>query len=69
VSGSVEMTYRPYLPSDPTKPQMTPPLVLVMTEVRVTSIEVSGRATFANIVNLKYPTQYYDRKRFPGLGG
>ena len=65
----VELTYRPYLSDDPTKPQLDPPLMLYLTDVRINAFEVSGRATFSNIINLKYPTEYYDRKRFPGLGG
>lgn len=63
----VEIRYRPYLPSDTTTPQMDPPLLLFLTEIQQTALEVSGRATFANLFNGRYLTQYYTRQRFPGL--
>jgi hypothetical protein len=63
----VVITYRPYLSTDLTTPQMDPPLVLNLTDVVVTAAEVSGRATFADIINRKFPTDFYTRSRFPGL--
>ena len=68
-NAPVEMTYRPYLSDDPSRPMLDPPLLLFLTDARITALEVSGRATFSNIINLKYPTELYDRSRFPGLGG
>jgi len=68
INAPVEVTYRPYLSDDPTTPRMNPPLVLFLTDLQINAFEVTGRATFTNIVNLKYPTEYYDRARFPGLG-
>ena len=67
INAPVEVTYRPYLSDDPTTPQMNPPLLLFLTDISIDAFEVTGRATFTNIVNFKYPTDYYDRKRFPGL--
>ena len=64
----VKVTYRPYLSSDTTTPQLNPPLVLFLVDVQLTLFEISGRATFTNIVNAKYPREYYTRERFPGLG-
>ena len=63
----VEIRYRPYLSDDPTTPQMDPPLLLYLTEIQQTALEVSGRATFANMINARYLTQKYTRTRFPGL--
>jgi len=65
----VVMTYRPYLSDDPSKPQLDPPLVLSLTDVKINVFEVAGKASFSNITNLKNLTEYYDRRRFPGLGG
>lgn len=63
----VSVTYRPYLSTDLTTPQMDPPLVLNLTDIVVTAVEVTGRATFADIINRKFPTDFYTRSRFPGL--
>ena len=64
----VEIVYRPYLSDQPEAPQMSPPLVLVLTEAQITPFEVAGRATFTGIINAKYPTELYDRRQFPSLG-
>ena len=63
----VKVTYRPYLSSDLTTPQMNPPLVLSLQDVSVTVQAVSGRASFADVLNQKFPKEYYTRKRFPSL--
>lgn len=65
----VKVTYRPYLSSDTTQPQMDPPLVLFLVDINMTAFEVTARATFSSVVNTKYPTQYYSAQRFPGLVG
>ena len=64
----VELTYRPYLDNDPTTPQLNPPLVLFLLDVAVTASEISGNATFADVVNKEFPNEYYTRARFPSLG-
>lgn len=64
----VEITYRPYLSTDLTQPQMDPPLLLFLKEVTITEYQVGGRATFADIVNKKFPSQLFTRVRFPSLG-
>jgi len=48
---------------------MNPHLVLFLVDLNMTVFEITGRATFTNIVNTKYPTQYYSSQRFPGLVG
>lgn len=63
----VQVIYRPYLSSDPTKPQMDPPLRLYLTDVEINSVEIVGRATFADILNRKFLTESYTRRRFPAL--
>jgi hypothetical protein len=67
---AVTVTWRPYLASDKTTPLMNPPLVLYLTDVRITDLEVSGKATFADIINMKFPNgpaSHYTRVRFPSL--
>jgi hypothetical protein len=66
---AVEMVYRPYLSTDLSKPQMIPPLVLYLKDLRITPSEVVGRATFMDLVNKKFPSELYTRSRFPTLGG
>ena len=64
----VIIKYRVYLKSDRTTPQNDPPLELVLSDVKATLFSVSGSATFADIVNLKFLTSMYTREKFPGLG-
>lgn len=64
----VKVIYRPYLSDDLSAPQMDPPLVLFLKDVRISATQVVGRATFMDIVNKKFPSQLYTRERFPSLG-
>ena len=64
----VQIIYRPYLSNDLTQPQLDPPLSLILQDVQITMMQVSGRATFADVINKKWPTEYYTRARFPSLG-
>ena len=61
------LEYRIYLLSDPTTPQNDPPLEMVMSGVKTNLFTVSGSATFADIVNMKFLTQRYTTARFHGL--
>lgn len=64
----VQIIFRPYMSDDLSSPQMDPPLVLYLKDVTITAAQVVGRATFADIVNKKFPSQLYIRERFPSLG-
>jgi hypothetical protein len=64
----VVVKYRPYLSNDLTTPQMENPIVLFLTDVRVTVFEINAKASFADILNKKFPTQLYTRSRFPSIG-
>lgn len=64
---SVSVVFRPYLSNDPTTPQMNPPLRLFLTDISVNAIEVTGKATFADLLNKQFPTERYTRARFPSL--
>lgn len=63
----VQLTYRPYLESDPNTVQMDPPLVLYLSDVKINLFEVSGTANFADLLNKKFPSERYNRRRFPAL--
>lgn len=64
----IKVIYRPYLSSDLSQPHMNPPLVLFLKDIQVTEMFVTGRATFMDIVNKKFPNDLYTRERFPSLG-
>lgn len=62
-----EMTYRPYLASDLTQPQMDPPLTLALTDASVDMMRVTAKAGYANLANKKFPSETYNANRFPGI--
>lgn len=64
----IDILYRPYLSNDFTQSEMNPPLRLVLKEVQITDFHVSGKASFVDIINRKFPSQLYTRNRFPSLG-
>lgn len=64
----VTIKYRPYLSNDLSTPQLSTPLVLSLTDIRVTVFEITGKATFADMLNKRFPTQLYTRSRFPSVG-
>lgn len=63
----IEVTYRPYLASDPSGPQMDPPLTLVIRSVSADVFRVRARAGYADLGNRKFPSEVYTSERFPGL--
>ena len=63
---SIVVEFRLYLSNDKTAPQAQPH-ILTLSEVEQTAIEVRGVATFVDLVNKPYLTEYYDDDRFPGL--
>jgi len=64
----VEVIYRPYVSDDLSVPHMNPPLVLYLKDIQITTLQVTGRATFLDIVNKKFPSEYYTHGRFPAIG-
>lgn len=64
----VQCIYRPYVPGS-MMPQMSPPLTLTITDVVADNYEVNGRASFADLLNKKFPLENYTRSTFPSLGG
>lgn len=66
----IEVTYRPYLHSDLSGPQMDPPIHMLLTSVTVDVFQVTGTATLNDVHNWGFPATvggYYTTSRFPGL--
>jgi hypothetical protein len=63
----IGVTYRPYLASDPTGPQMDPPFSFTLSNVKVDVFQVTGTATTSDVNNWPFPYQNYTPTRFPGL--
>jgi len=63
----VEVTYRPYLSTDLTAPQMDPPLTLTLTQISADNYTVTARARMGDFANRKFPSEEYTATRFPGL--
>lgn len=63
----IEVTYRPYLSTDNTAPQMNPPLTLTVNHIEADDFKVTARASFGNASNKSFPSELYNGTRFPGL--
>lgn len=63
----IEVTYRPYLLSDISGPQMNPPLTLVIRSVTADVFRVRAVAGYADLSNRKFPNEVYTSERFAGL--
>lgn len=63
----IQVTYRPYLSTDTSGPQMDPPFVLEMSEVDVDVFQATGSATLEDIHNKAFPNEKYTTTTFPAL--
>lgn len=63
----IEVVYRPYLASDLSGPQMSPPLKLVVRSVSADIFQVTARCGYGDLANRKFPSEVYTTERFPGL--
>ena len=65
----VTVTHRVYLSGGDINslPESDPPLQLTLSDIEISAFKVRARASFVNIVNKQYPTEYYDRERFPNI--
>jgi len=62
------VTYRPYLLSDLSKPQLDPPYSFILRTVDITESTVTGRATFSvELTNRSFPNKIYTARNFPGI--
>lgn len=64
---STTVTYRPYISTDLDNPAMNPPLILFLSDIIVTPVEVTARASFADVLNRSFLSKSYTRRAFPGL--
>lgn len=55
----IEVTYRVYLASDPTVPQIDPPLKLWLKKVKVNNSTMTGQAELVSLINRKFPNVVY----------
>lgn len=62
----IVVRYRAYLSSSD-EPEMDAPLTLYLSDLRITATDVTGRASFADIVNRQFLSEPYTTRRFPGL--
>lgn len=60
-------TYRPYLLSDPSGPQMDPPLHLTLSKAKADVFQVTGTATLEDVHNWPFPNRKYLPQEWPGL--
>lgn len=63
----IEVTYRPYLLSDLSAPQMDPPINMIVTGVSVDVFQVQITATMDDVTNWAFPHRLYQPADFPGL--
>ena len=61
------VTYRPYLKSDLSAPQMDPPMTLVVDHIEADVFQIRARAGWGDIMNATFPSELYTTRRFPGL--
>lgn len=66
IRAPVEVTYREYLASDPSAPQLVIGNLTVRS-FKSTPFSVSGTAEFADLINKKFPNKVYRPEDFPGL--
>lgn len=62
-----KIEYRPYLLSDLERPQTVTPLVLFLREVKIADGVVTGKASFADLLNKPFINRIYSRRDFPAL--
>lgn len=63
------VTYRPFLSTDLSAPQMDPPLTMTVQHIEADVFRVTARCGFGEILNKAFPGEDYTAARFPGLVG
>ncbi len=66
-TDKVQVTYRPYLSTDLTAPQMNPPMTLTITAISADQFRLTARAQLGDYANKAFPGESYSATRFPGL--
>jgi hypothetical protein len=63
----IKATYRPYLSTDTTAPQMSPVLTLDVTRISADAMQVTCTCAHADFLNRRFPRRIYTVEEFPGL--
>lgn len=63
----ITVEYRPYLLSDPSQPQLDPPITMRLSKVTVDVFSATGVATLDDVNNWPFPNRRYTHNDFPGL--
>jgi hypothetical protein len=63
----IEVTYRPYLVSDLSGPQMDPPITMVVVSAVADVFQIQLNATLDDVSNVPFPRRRYMPDEFPGL--
>jgi hypothetical protein len=63
----IEVTYRPYLLSDLSGPQMDPPITMTVTNAVADVFQIQMDATLDDVSNQPFPRRQYTPQDFPGL--
>lgn len=64
----LEVTYRAYLSNDLLSgPHNDPPLHLTIVSIEADAVAITAKASIADFINKKFPSNEYDETRFPGL--
>lgn len=63
----IRVTYRPYLTTDTSLPQMIPPIELQLHEVDIDVFQATGTCILEDLHNYPFPNEKYTTARFPGL--
>lgn len=66
-TSTIKVIYRLYLASDPSGPENDPPFPMILTNAKVTLLQVTGTATLDDLQNLAFPNRLYTTTDFPGL--
>jgi hypothetical protein len=62
------VSFRTFLASDTSQPQMVEPITLTITDGTIRTLDVTISARFVDVLNRAFPNQTYNRQRFPSLG-
>jgi hypothetical protein len=63
----IEVTYRPYLSTVTTTPQMNPPMTFQVKSIEADTFSITARCGFGDVANKQFPAQVYTTTRFRGL--
>lgn len=63
----IEVTYRPYLLTDLSGPQMDPPITMTVLNASADVLKVEFNCSLDDVTNIPFPRRLYTPEEFPGL--